>query len=233
MTNTPKFVEERRHRRKFVFDIETGPLPEERMIFPNFSAPSNYKDEEKIAAHIENQRKEYIDRAALSATTGQVLAIGYAWGDDAVQIECVDTDADGKGTRDERGLLEWFWGIMEEVSPRIITGFNIMKFDLPFLVRRSWVHGLRPPAFLRPTYGNRWGFNAEICIDLMTVWGCGVWGDSISLDSCCSVMGIPGKNGSGKFFSQLLKEDRTQALFYLRNDVGITRALANRLIGEF
>ena len=60
-----------------VFDIETGPLPIEHLedMMPEFTAPSNWKDEAKIEAKIKEQQTKWFEKAALDARTGQVLAI--------------------------------------------------------------------------------------------------------------------------------------------------------------
>ena len=61
-----------------IFDIETGPLPVAQLVdlMPEFEAPKNFKDPEKIEANLKQQEARWIEKAALSATTGQVLAIG-------------------------------------------------------------------------------------------------------------------------------------------------------------
>src|SRR5688572_8585619 len=60
------------------FDIETAPLPDEQIapFVPEFSAPSNYKDPEKIKAYIEGEKVKWLEQAALSPLTGRVVAIG-------------------------------------------------------------------------------------------------------------------------------------------------------------
>ena len=65
--------------RKIVFDIETGGLPEEQIEIPEFEAPSNYKTSEAIAKYTEKKKQDYIEKAAISCFTGEVLAIGYQY----------------------------------------------------------------------------------------------------------------------------------------------------------
>ena len=48
-------------RNCIVFDIETGSLPIEEIEFPEFEAPSNYKNAETIAAYIDKKKAEFID----------------------------------------------------------------------------------------------------------------------------------------------------------------------------
>ena len=61
-----------------IFDIETGPVNADKLQdqMPEFTAPANYKDEEKIARYIEEQQKKWIEKVALDASTGRVIAIG-------------------------------------------------------------------------------------------------------------------------------------------------------------
>jgi hypothetical protein len=94
-----------------VFDIETGPMPEEILTrqMPRFSAPGNWKDEDKIAARIREQEENYIKKAALSAQTGQVLAIGLANGN-KVDIWDVNQYA-------EREIIGAFWDAISEAGP--------------------------------------------------------------------------------------------------------------------
>ena len=64
----------------------------------------------------------------------------------------------------------------------------------------------------------------------MEMWQCGDRQKRISLDRLCKACGFEGKNGSGKYFSQLLQEDRKAAIDYLTNDIKITAKLAERMI---
>jgi hypothetical protein len=63
----------------YIFDIETGPRSRAELAecVPTFEAPSNWKDPEKIRAHVAEKEAEWFQSAALSALTGRVLAIGY------------------------------------------------------------------------------------------------------------------------------------------------------------
>ena len=69
-----------------IFDIETGPLPENELLamMPAFDPADvksgNLKDPAKIAEKIAeaeaNHRRDFIGRAALDPLTGRVVAIG-------------------------------------------------------------------------------------------------------------------------------------------------------------
>ncbi len=201
-----------------IFDIETGPLPDMflDLIAPQFEAPSNYKDEAKIAAHIAEQKVKWKERAALDPLTGKVLAIGVR--DLAGEFLCMD----GEGS--EEKLLQDFTTLVTANHSKHFVGFNIFGFDVPFLVRRAWKMGVKP--CMRPGANFRY---VENWTDLYEVWKCGDRTESASLDTFCKFLGLPGKSGSGKDFARIWKEDRPAALSYLQTDITQTYEVALRM----
>jgi hypothetical protein len=90
-----------------IFDIETGPAPEEeiRSMMPDFDPNAvkmgNLKDPEKRAEKLKEAKENYYTdayaKAALHAWSGQVLAIGYRMTDgdntyDTVVLEGDEAD---------------------------------------------------------------------------------------------------------------------------------------------
>jgi predicted PolB exonuclease-like 3'-5' exonuclease len=205
-----------------VFDIETGPEQDSvlTLMEPEFSAPSNYRDEAKIAEHIDRQRMEWREKAALDATTGRILAIGTML-DDKQRLLSVDPE---HGIS-EQEVIRSFW---EQAAPngrwRHLVGFNSNRFDIPYLIRRSYKLGIRVPfgamngRYLNPKF-----------IDLMDFWRLGDFHASISLDRLARHLGVGAKNGNGAEFAALLETDRASALDYLANDIRLTVAVAKRL----
>jgi len=204
-----------------IFDIETGPLPEDKM--PPFNeetvALGNLKDEAKIKAKIEEAKVKYLDDAALHAHTGQVLAIGYLG--DKLAIDARDEK------RTERKILLRFWEIFSKSAnnSRQMVGHNIFAFDLPFLCRRSFVNSVAvPPAVLEK---NRYW--CPIFVDIRERWQCGDRQAKSSLHLICTALGLPGKPDDGMTgadFARFFEQDRQVALDYLKNDLEITRAAA-------
>ena len=208
----------------FVFDIETGPLPESELNIPQFDPAEvktgNIKDPAKIEAKIEeaktNHERNAIANAALDPTTGRVLAVGIV-GDKGTFV--LDND-------DEAALITEFWGFCVQENGRLneIIGFNSNSFDLPFLVRRSWRHKIKPPPCLRR---GRWW--ADQATDLREVWQMGDRMCKGSLDSIARFFGLPGKTISGADFHKLWATDRKQAIEYLVTDLSLTVKLAERM----
>lgn len=200
------------------FDIETGPLPDEQLalVKPEFKAPANYKDEEKIKAYLVEAEAKWKQDAALSALTGQVLLIGTMQGGifDAHMGE-------------EKQLLTEFWmwlDTMQLALSHTICGFSILNFDLPFLVQRSYLMGVSFPWAIRK--GRYW---SEHFVDLAELWACGSREKMASLDTLARSMGLGAKTGHGADFAKLFSEDREKAVAYCENDLRLTAAMAERM----
>lgn len=199
-------------------DIETGPANNAGEFEPEFKAPGNLKDPVKIEAAIAEKRAEWLDKLALSAVTGRVLAVGLAIEEGPVTLICEE---------DEGALLRHLWLVLREVPTAKdyrLCGWNLAGFDLPFLQRRSWIHGIQPPNWIyfsaqRPSY-----YHA----DLMKIWA-GETLDRISLDTAARLFKLGAKTGSGKDFAELLKTDRDAAMAYLRQDIELTRKVAKAM----
>ena len=52
-------------------------------------------------------------------------------------------DAQVRCFEDERDLLEAFERLMYVCDPDVITGYNIINFDLPYIIKRAEVLGMR------------------------------------------------------------------------------------------
>lgn len=201
----------------FIFDIETGPRSRAELAecVPTFEAPSNWKDPEKIRAYVAEKEVEWFQSAALSALTGRVLAIGYA-NEDTGEIGFF-------ATGDEAADLAAFWHLIAPTGylNADLIGFSSNRFDLPFLIRRSWHHRVPVPADI---VSGRW--LPSQCRDVLDTWRCGNREDSVSLDRLAQFLGVGRKTGSGADFASLWATDPAGALDYLANDLRLTRRCA-------
>ena len=225
-------------KKRIIFDIETGSLPDSEIerIAPNFDESSvkvgNFGIEkaiEKINSAKASHLNQIREKAALHAEYGQVLAIGIEFPEGTLREKLSLLVSTGE----ESKVLEDFWGLALKSYERggeVWIGFNSNNFDLPFLLRRSMILGVKVPKQLTPM-PRYWP--GEFWIDLMDLWKAGDYRATISLDRFCKASGLEGKNGSGKWFSQLLKEDEEAAIEYLKNDIAITSQLAKKALGVF
>ena len=209
----------------------------------------NMKDPAKIAAKIAEDREKharaaenwvhelktyheaewakYVDAAPLSALHGRVVAIGYglSYGDQEQPDLSVFLDL----ATAELEMLERFWMYLASVRVhrRRIIGHNSHRFDLPFLIRRSYAHGLKPPN-LRTKY-NRWD---DCSADTSDAWALGDYKSYVKLDHLAKLFGVQGKMEGitgDKFHKLLAAGQESVAREYLRSDIVATHQVAKVL----
>jgi len=162
---------------------------------------------------------EFKSRAALSATTGQILCVGYH--NPETDKTAIYDGANKDGDTPEVRILGRFWAKFEECKQqkRPMIGLNIHDFDLPFIMRRSWILGVETPRGVL-TQGRFW---CDTFIDLRKLWLCGQManGTKSSFDELAAAFGTSGKPSgiSGGDFARLWEEDRATAIAYLENDL--------------
>lgn len=210
------------------FDCETAPLPEdylrENNLLPEFEPPGNIKDPAKLAEREQAHIQKALSDAALSPITGSVCAVGWMIGSDVKTYQSIMT-TDGVT---ELTLLKEFWrhvrNFLNMDQGNSLMGFNIKKFDLPFLVRRSWILGVTP----YDLHDGKW-WRDRCVLDLRDRWTFGDRYETGNLATLAKLFGVGEKTGSGQFFHQLMKDDPTAAAAYLKNDVVLLPQLAARM----
>src|ERR1700756_3901576 len=214
--------------RNFVLDIETVALPTDKLqaIMPVFD-PETVKignlGPEKAAEKIEKTRQEQFNRfmrdAALSALTGQVAMIG-------IRDEAGDTYV--YSLPDEKSIIaDWLKLFETEIEHGAHwIGFNIGNFDLPFLMRRAWLHRLRVP------YGIiRGRYLTTHFTDLLQLWTASEYSNrfEVSLNELARFFGVGSKTANGANFGELLRYQPDAAREYLANDLEITWKIAEAM----
>lgn len=130
-----------------ITDLETLGLPEAAGWVDPVSAPSNYKDPEKIAAYIAEAEADRLDRFALDADTNRIVALGWhdvGFGEPIVRL-C-------RTEGEEKIALVEYWGSFSKQYTRIV-GFNSARFDLVVLVMRSiYLNIWHPEIVIAPTW---------------------------------------------------------------------------------
>ena len=116
------------------FDIETEANLDAIQFMPEPQAPGNYKDEAKIAAYIAEKQQEQIERAALDADYGRIVAIGWKIKSGPVMSMVYPQDS-------EADMLGVFWQTLYE-QKGLCCGYNVLNFDLPYMLRRSMELGV-------------------------------------------------------------------------------------------
>lgn len=188
----------------------------------HLKAVENFESDNTAAK--EKHESDAMDKAALNPLTGQVLAIGYK------SVKGVVLQVTNVKGPTEADLLNSFWKMYQKsCGPlRKMVGHNIFGFDLPFLVRRSWLLDVSVPSTVLER-GRYW--NDRVFIDTMKLWQCGSFGEWIKLDTLSKAFGGDGKPDGvdGSMFSDLIKgteEQKQQAIEYLKNDLEMTWKVA-------
>lgn len=228
---------------RMFFDIETQANPENLGLAPEPKPAVNLKDPEKIAADIAAKKQALIDMAALDPDYGKVLSIGYATDVDGpimtyavgqcvnLEIANVDTDA-GEITYlevllTEEDLLRHFWNIFTDCRGHCV-GYNILGFDLPYLLRRSMALGVKVPFV--PSLAR---YRTEPVTDLMAIlynWG----GDKYKgLKQVAKLYGVP--NTCPDMDGSQVSADISPMLLhaYQKSDVELVIALYQKMNGIY
>lgn len=232
----------------------------------------NLKDEEKIKAKVAEARAEHgrliasvavrraqarnahvekiKEGAALSATTGRVLAIGMRMPEygtlqppmeqpgDYILALATKIDDIGAVPSDrvilrlsEESLLKVFWACWQDSAPHSFVGHNICGFDLPFLINRSWILGVSVPEGVVQFRG-KWPNWHYRFVDTMDRWCMGRQGKGLGeVSLACGGPGKPEGDTGASFAGNYEAggERREQALRYLLNDLAMTQAVADRV----
>ena len=202
-----------------VFDIETVPQDPAKLLAlaPEFTAAANLKDPDKIAASIAKKRADFLADAALNWKTAEVVLIGA--GDDT-EIRSFTADS-------EKQLLGDFLDLVSAAlgDGVVVGGHNVKGFDLPMLVNRARVHGLKIPRNVLSVWRGRQQWHDNI-FDTLEILSFGKSFDGNGVDDVARVFGLPPKLGHGGDFPLLWRADRDGAIAYNRRDVEIEIEIA-------
>jgi len=212
-----------------VIDIETVPAVERRQLPPTVS--------EALSKHATRKDLEPAAVMGMSPFFGKVVSIAIGDGDADPSEDDVTTLAvapEGCALQDppswlrlmsERDLLRSFWALAGKAE--VIVTFNGRRFDVPFLVTRSLVHGL--PA-RRDLMSKRWSLKPHLDLwELLTPQGSG--GPS-KLDVVCWALEIesPKEVMDGSMVAPAYEQgDILKIAEYNRHDVRATAAVYRKV----
>lgn len=199
--------------------------------------------------NLQDKRQKFIDDAALDARFSFCKMIGirsHLIDDVHTVIHVVESNEKIKATilnvpwpeylevkfhATEKEMLSFVFGVVANCigvgkdMEKLITYYG-HQFDLPYLFRRAWIVGVKPPYFLRR---GRY-FSDDLCCDLYELWTLGErMAKSGGLDGLCAALGLPGKEGDGKAFWKLYNENPAGAVDYCASDIEITNACAEKM----
>ncbi len=127
--------------RHLIVDVETVAIKDVETYLEPVSAPSNYKDSEKIKAYIIEETQRQAAKAALDIDLARIVCLGWQMGEEAGHWIIKDEIA-------EQTILAEFWRQFWPVyvpGHTIAVTFNGLNYDLPLLLRRSLYLGVPAP----------------------------------------------------------------------------------------
>lgn len=168
---------------RIVFDIETvgenfDELDETTQEVITSWIRKTSESEEDYRVALQNLK----EGLGFSPLTGEIVALGVLDVDtdkgavyfQAPGEEIPDSERDGVKFKqmDEREIIEQFWKLADSSDEFI--GFNSRGFDIPFIMIRSAIHGIRARKDLmagRYAYQQKFGANHVDLIDQLTFYG--------------------------------------------------------------
>ncbi|MBL8393084.1 MAG: hypothetical protein JNN21_14625 [Candidatus Accumulibacter sp.] len=227
---------------RIYLDIETLPSMAAgaiEAIRAGIRPPANYKKPETIAAWMAAEGEAAADAAwrkqALDGAAGELVAVGFA-DDDSEPVSLVRRTTEDEGDFIRRALagiqaLIEKWAIVDAGGQSWPAGDpffigHCITFDLGFLARRCWVHGVQAP-FPLP-FAGRTGRDFG---DTMTLWT-GSPREYISLDRLCRALGIDSPKAAGdggEVLQWWQAEDLDRIRRYNADDVRACRQVWHRL----
>lgn len=234
---------------RLYLDLETAPTTDPeliREIESGISAPGNYTKPESIQAWMETKgeiaKREAIAKTALSPEDGSIISVCLAT-DDGEPVTFMRPPEEPSDDRLLKQVFAYLDDILIDASVTSNTtgellhrptpwfiGHSLVSFDLPWLWKRSVIHGLSVPFNLPAPDELRHGRN---CYDTMLGWA-GLRGH-ISLSRLCRVLGLtdPKANQAGisgkNAFEFWQRGDLDTVDLYNRGDVLAVREIFHRM----
>lgn len=124
----------------FVIDLETVAIPDAADYLEPVSAPSNWKDEAKIAAYVKEAQAEVLGKAALDIDLARIVALGISQPGHDTRVLTTQHET-------EVSILTWLWDQWGRVpyGERQMVTFNGLSYDVNLLLRRSMYLGVKAP----------------------------------------------------------------------------------------
>ena len=209
------------------FDLETIGTEDPSIIaeiIAGVTPPKTMSKPETIAAWTANDKpalvKEAIAKTSFNAGLGKIICIGFAV-DDALP--------EAISGADEAELIRKFYWTIVALNRRATTvtviGHNIIGFDLPYLWKRSIVHGIQPLLTI-PFKAKPWDENIR---DTQQMWDGKEW---TKLQNLCRYLGVPSSKSEmdGSMVWDYYREGRIEEIKkYCLQDVEATRECYRRM----
>lgn len=189
-------------------DIETSMMDQERelavrdSLIESLVAPANYKDEFKIAAWKAEKIEEIISKSSLDHHKGNICVIGVGYYDETGEWITTQFNSwaeyateEGKSVSGEATMLrafnDWLDYQTELGYVLIFCGKGLLRFDLPFICVKAFVHNV-PQIFYKLPENRGPYTNSGSILDLeqQSVWPGSTRDSFIRLNDLAKLLGI-------------------------------------------
>jgi DNA polymerase elongation subunit (family B) len=219
---------------KLFFDIETLPADKDSLSKLKYLYDKKISKLEPESDKTPESFEKFVEKTSFDGAFGRVCCIAYAIDDKPTEVL----------SGDEKEVVQKFWQIAGKAD--LIIGHNIRDFDLPFVMQRSAILGVKPTWNKFEEPGKKpWDMvkflsfarykNAPI-FDTMHEWS--NWGDSRNnkgLEHLALAMGIPTpKEGiDGSQVAKFYEDGKIKEICdYCMRDVETTREVYKRMTFE-
>lgn len=203
---------------KLFFDIETLPSADEHKK-KHLELLRERGLNKKIAASEEKDLALH-EGTSLNGNFGRIACIDYIKENSAVEKDCLQGD--------EKDILTKFWQVAAGVD--LFVGHNVMEFDLPFIIKRSIIHKIKPSVKI-----NFAKYRSNPIFDTMKEWDSWGYKQATSLDTLAKIFDLPTSKGEmdGSQVAQAFLDGRiTDICNYCQRDVELTRQIYYRMVFE-
>ena len=200
---------------RLFFDIETVPAPKEQHALLRDIYAGKKKKAARRGKPFEETFDEYAAKTGLSGEFGRIVALAYAI--DAGPVEVL--------WGDEREIVQDFWKVAKPVTQFI--GHNVMEFDLPFVIKRSRVLGIKPTQVI-----NFARYRQVPIFDTMKEWDLWSYNRQSSLDVLAKALDLPTSKDlmDGSEVDAYYRAGRIQEICdYCKRDVELTRDVYKKM----
>lgn len=205
-----------------IFDVESVADPAAARFLEPLEPPANYRKPEAIDAWLDKAKADQLATAALDPDLCRIVAFGRLLMPEEGELFVDTASTEGQ----EYDLLVAFWSHWRHELTTQRIGYNCLGFDLPVLIRRSQLLGVRHPHISLNKY------KSVDCTDLMNVLSFEGARKYRSLHFYAKRFGLdlPADEGSGKDVAAWAAAGEWEKIrTHCAADVSLTWALAQRI----
>jgi DNA polymerase elongation subunit (family B) len=159
--------------------------------------------------------KEY-ERSVFDGTFGRIVCIGVL----VLRDDLAPEATIAWYGPNEKSILQQFWSQLAILQPSLIITHNGLGFDLPFIMKRSIIHEVRPSIDVSLAR-----FRRNPVFDTMAEWSNWDPRSYVKLDVLARALGVDTKSGSGHQVEGMVNRNEWEELArYCLQDVYVTYA---------